>query len=141
MFDFHEKRKIRAILYSKATIVVLAVIVFFLSASTYERFTIEREMAARLDDKRQELNVLKNRLDVLGSNVEHLKNERGVEEELRSRFDAIKEGEQVVIIIDEAKKGEDNTADAVNSLASKPVATTDADVSVLQKVKSWFSRE
>ena len=104
MFDFHEKRKIRTIVYSKVSIGIILCLTVFLGISVFERFTVEREMAGKLEDKKQELETLKLRAEALESDVEHLKNERGIEEELRSRFDVVKEGEQVVVILD----GENN---------------------------------
>lgn len=101
MFDFHEKRKIRRILYSKFLIGAIFLIAIVIGRSVYERFTVEREMALKLEERSGELEALKQRANLLEGKVEHLKNERGIEEELRSRFDVVKDGEQVVILIDD----------------------------------------
>ena len=109
MFDFHEKRKIRTIMYSKMSIVLLFFLAFFIGMSAYERYSVEREMAARLEARHNELESLKQRAAVLESDVEHLQNERGIEEELRSRFDVAKEGEQIVIILEDEEEKEVHT--------------------------------
>lgn len=110
MFDFHEKRKIRRIVYSKPFILGVFIVAAFIFMSTYERYIIEREMALKLHDRVVEFESLKMRASSLEADVEHLRNERGIEEELRSRFNVIKEGEQVVVIIDDEKEknGESN---------------------------------
>lgn len=101
MFDFHEKRKIRRILYSKPAIAFIFLLAIFMSVSTYSRFIVERDMAQKLQDHENTLNALKQRAQVLGTKVDHLENERGIEEELRNRFDVAKEGEKVVVILDD----------------------------------------
>lgn len=133
MFDFHEKRKIRSILYSKASVTVLLLISFFVGMSAYERYVVEREMAAKLDEKRQKLESLQLRATALEADVEHLQNERGIEEELRGRFDVVKEGEQVVIIIDD--ESETPTQGAPETREVTPSAHPEA--SVWSSFKFW----
>lgn len=101
MFDFHEKRKIRQIVYSKVFIGFLLILSVLIAHSAYERYRVEREMAEKRDQKAEELQKLQERATVLASKISHLENERGIEAELRSRFDVAKEGEQVVVILDE----------------------------------------
>lgn len=107
MFDFHEKRKIRGWLYSKVTIGALFLVAFLISYNVIERFNVEREMAAKRFEQEEELSELRQRAAALETKVEHLKNSRGVEEELRSRFDVAREGEQVVVIVGDAETSED----------------------------------
>ena len=104
MFDFHEKRKIMSVLYSKAVIFVLCFITILMSISVYNRFTVSEETKEKLEVKQAELNELKMRAMVLESKVTYLQDERGIEEELRNRFDVAREGEQVVILLDRDTK-------------------------------------
>lgn len=133
MFDFHEKRKIRSILYSKASVTILLLLSFFVGMSAYERYVVEREMAAKLDEKRQKLESLQMRATALEADVAHLQNERGIEEELRGRFDVVKEGEQVVIIIDD--ESETPTQGAVGTKEAPTNATSEA--SMWSLLKFW----
>ena len=103
MFDFHEKRKIRGILYSKITIGILFILLLFLLYATYGRYQVAGEMEAKLYAKQAELEELKQRAEVLDAKVEYLKHDRGLEEELRNRFDVAREGEETVILIDTRK--------------------------------------
>lgn len=106
MLDFKRKRRIRNIIFSYATIAVLLLLIVLMGRSVWERFTVEREMAARRHDAEQELQALKQRAAALESQVEYLEDERGVEAEIRNRFDVVKEGEQVVIILDDTEDEE-----------------------------------
>ena len=104
MFDFHEKRKIRSVLYSRPVIGVILLVTILLSISAYNRYTVAKEMEVKLESRKQELEELKERAHAIESKVEYLTDERGVEEELRNRFDAIREGEQVIILLEERGK-------------------------------------
>ncbi|MCF7815989.1 MAG: septum formation initiator family protein [Candidatus Pacebacteria bacterium] len=100
MFDFHEKRKIRSFLYSKTFVLIIFLVSILLSISAYNRFSVAQEMKMKLETKRTELSELKQRANMLESKVNYLDNDRGVEEELRNRFDVAREGEQVIILLD-----------------------------------------
>lgn len=119
MFDFYEKRKIRGLLYSKLTLGILLVLILLLGRSVYERYQVAQQMEEKRLETTAELNELEQRAAVLEGKVEYLEKDRGKEEELRGRFDAAKEGEQVVIIVDE----EENT----NQLPLDP-----------EENRSWF---
>jgi cell division protein FtsB len=105
MLDFHEKRKIRSYIYSPVVVIVLVILSVILSVSVFERFKVEREMAERRAETEERLEELRLRAAALEGKVEHLENDRGIEEEIRTRFDVAKEGEQVVIIVDESEDG------------------------------------
>lgn len=131
MFDFHEKRKIRGWLYSKVTIGVLFALAFFISFNVIERFKVEREMATKRLEQEEVLMELKQRAATLEAKVEHLKNSRGVEEELRGRFDVAKEGERVVVIVGEEKASEDLEA------LKNPPGEKDGENSFWEIFKFW----
>ena len=115
MFDFHEKRKIRNLVYSKVTIAVLLILIGLLSLSVFERFMTLRDISAKRANKEVELAALQEREADLSNKVEYLKKGRGVEEELRNRFDVAREGEQVVVIVGE----EEDVVDA-DTLVTPP---------------------
>jgi cell division protein FtsB len=119
MFDFHEKRKIRSVLYSRPVIFVILLITILLSISTYNRYVVAKDMEAKLEARRGELDELERRAKAIESKVEYLKDERGVEEELRNRFDAVREGEQVVILLDErGQKKEEKQEEIIDTKES-----------------------
>ncbi len=104
MFDFHEKRRIKSWLYSHTSIAVLFVFIIFMSISILERFEKEREMAAKRAESAAELKQMRERAATLGAKVREAESQRGLEAEIRDRYDVAKEGEQVVVIVDEARE-------------------------------------
>lgn len=130
MFDFHEKRKIRSILYSKLVIFTIFLLAILLSLSVYNRYEVANEMRTKLDSKRSELNELEIRAQTLESKVQYLENERGVEEELRNRFDVAKEGEQVIILLDSKNEKQDQ---------EKNKAMPDVHSDSMNEEKGFFS--
>ena len=132
MFDFHEKRKIRSILYSKWGVFLIVLATALLATSVYSRYTAASDMEEKLESRRTALHELEVRAQMLQSKVEYLENERGVEEELRNRFDVAKEGEQVIILLDSKK--EKNVGNAP-SLEHTDVPKTEK--SFFDLVKFW----
>lgn len=106
MFDFHEKRKIKSVLYSKPIIFTLFFIAIVMSVTVYDRYVVAKEMEEKLEARRTELEHLKQRAEVLDAKVKYLEDERGIEEELRNRFDVAREGEQVVVLVDPKTQGQ-----------------------------------
>jgi len=101
MKRFQARRQTKKILYSKVTIVILVLILLFIGKSVfsaYKKYSISREAAV---ERRENLEELENRKNSLGSKLENLNTDRGVEEELRSRFQVAKPGEKVLIIVEE----------------------------------------
>ena len=101
MFDFQQKRRIRTIFTSRITWVVLLVIASFIIVSAYDRYLIARDMADRRLEVETEIRALELRKDNLEAEVQYLSNERGIEAQMRRQFDIAREGEQVVIILDD----------------------------------------
>ena len=101
MKDFKRKKLIKNVLFSYATLFVLGVFIALMSLSVFVRFTVEREMSMRRVEAERELKELKMRAAALESKVDYLEDDRGMEAEIRGRFDVVKEGEQVVIILDD----------------------------------------
>ena len=132
MFDFHEKRKIRSILYSRPVVGVIVLLTVLLSFSVYNRYSVAKDMEMKLEAKRRELLGLQERAHLIESRVEYLTEERGVEEELRNRFDAIREGEQIVILLDD-KNGEKKEVEQL-----EPVDHIDTDESFLRSLSGVF---
>jgi cell division protein FtsB len=133
MFDFHEKRKIRSFMYSKATILGLFGVALLLSFSVYDRYEVAREMEGKLESKQAELDALRERATALESKVKYLDDDRGLEEELRNRFDVVREGEQTVILIDSREgNGKEKPKDA-----TVQQQTPEPEESFFEKLKFW----
>lgn len=121
MFDFHQKRKLKTVFGSRFTQGIILVVAFFILLSAYNRYLIAREMAERRAAVESEISTLEERREILDTQVQYLSNERGVESEMRRQFDIAREGEQVVIILEDEN-------------AAKAEATTTTN----QKARSWY---
>lgn len=88
-------------LESPIVLAVLLLCIVFLGISVFERFTVEREMAARQEQAAATLAELAARRAELEARVDDLAGDRGVETELRRNFDVARPGEQVVIILED----------------------------------------
>lgn len=128
MFDFHERRKIRSFLYSKPVIVALFAVAALFSTAVYERFDREREMALKREELEGKLEGLEANAAALKAKVEHLESERGIEEELRDRFEVAKSGEQVVVLVDETPSG------------TESVQATPVSPGMFARIKAFFLR-
>ena len=114
MFDFYQKRKLKVILASRPIQAILLVITLFVIWSAYVRYDIASEMADRREVMEQEAQELQDRKDSLKTQVDYLSDERGIEAEMRRQFDVAKEGETVVVIVED----EDDVVESI------PVATS-----------------
>jgi cell division protein FtsB len=101
MLKFYEKRSWRAAVKTWWFVGVLGVICLLLAVVVFNRYTIEREMAARRIEAEERIAELQERKEAIEDKVEYLGSERGIEAEMRRNFDVAQPGEQVVIILDE----------------------------------------
>jgi cell division protein FtsB len=101
MLSFNQKRQLRRVATSRIMHGVLLVVCLFTAHSAYGRYAIARDMAERRVAAERELAELETRRAVLKEQVEYITSERGIEAEMRRQFDIAREGERVVIILDE----------------------------------------
>lgn len=101
MLSFNQKRQLRRIATSHIMHGVLIVVCIFTAHSAYKRYTIARDMAERRVAAEREMAELETRRATLKEQVQYITSERGIEAEMRRQFDIAREGERVVIILDE----------------------------------------
>ena len=98
--DFHEKRKFKRLLYSKLSLIILALIVIKLSFSAFDMYKKERDTRLKRIEQKNILYEFKKWEKDLSDEIKRLSSEKGIEEEIRSKFEVGKKGESVVLIID-----------------------------------------
>ena len=86
-------------LYSTGVLVVLGVIVFFLGHATWDVYQKAKVTDERRQEALNELSRLKKQEATLQDQLKRLQTDRGVEEEVRTKFNVAKEGEKVVTIV------------------------------------------
>lgn len=101
MPKFGQKKSLETLLFNKLTLLILVIIALFLTQSVYERYQVERDMADRREVVEAEYAALEERRASLVEQVEYLEGDSGRESEIRQNFDVAREGEQVVIIVED----------------------------------------
>ncbi len=109
MLPFQERKKFRKILYSKATILVLLVVLVFVARGTWEiheKATIAR---AERDQASRTLADVDGREAELEASLILRRTDQGIEDEIRQKFTVARPWEEVVVVVDEsAKKGKND---------------------------------
>jgi cell division protein FtsB len=106
MLEFQEKKRLKKRIYSYGSIILLCLLAFFLAKAAfgvYKKAAISRENKERAA---RELEKLETRETMLQNEIARLSSAEGIEEEIRGRFNVVKEGEQIAIIVE----NEQNTA-------------------------------
>jgi len=98
--SLHFRRKIQRILYSKPIIVLLAVLTVLLGYWTYLAYQKMTTTGQQLEAVQEDRQRLVERKGVLTEKFNDLQTVRGQEAEIRKRFNVVKEGENMVVIID-----------------------------------------
>jgi cell division protein FtsB len=101
MLDFYQKRKLRAVLNSRITQGVLGVMALLMIWNAVERYSIATVMEDRRVLAEKEATTLQVRKDSLEGEVEYLRDERGIEAQMRRQFDIALPGEEVVVILED----------------------------------------
>ncbi len=110
--DLQERKKWRRISQSPVTAVVLLFVVAFLVRSDYNIYRKNQVSKISREDSDKKLLILQERHNRLSAELDKLKTERGVEEELRSKFQITKGGEEVLVVVDDTPdKGSSSNAD------------------------------
>ena len=101
MLDFQQKRKIRAVMYSRITLITLFILVLIVLHSTWVVFKKKRESEEMKNLSLQNVKELQQRSDELSSKIDKLATVSGVEEEIRSKFSVVKNNETMVVVVPE----------------------------------------
>lgn len=112
MIPFQERKKLRKILYAKATLGVLFVLSVIVARGAWQVYQKAAIARAERVEAESSLGELVSRTKGLEESIDRLKSERGVEEEIRQKFTVARSGEEVVIVVDEtSKKGKNGASD------------------------------
>ncbi len=90
------KRKKR----SKLVLLFMFVILIFLARGSMSTYFKERESRVEVSRVMKEKQELEKRYAVMSEQSEALKSDIGIESEIRSKFDVVKEGEGVIVIVE-----------------------------------------
>lgn len=104
MFEFYEKRRLKRLVYSKPVIGVLGILVMLACVPVYNVYTKFIDTFERKEAVAAELARVEHRESVLREEIERLDTPLGQEAEIRQKYELGKEGEQLIIIVEEPEE-------------------------------------
>ncbi|MSU45286.1 MAG: hypothetical protein EXS47_01500 [Candidatus Zambryskibacteria bacterium] len=125
MLDFQQKRKVRSFMYSRITLVVISILVLVVMHSTWRVYEKKRTSEELKNISIQYTEELRTRSEELEVKINRLDTVPGKEEEIRSRFNVVKDNENMVVIVPDVEDS---------------VATSTVSESFWSKIKAYFSR-
>ncbi len=124
MLEFQEKRKIKKLIYSKITLVILIILIIFMLKTVWGVYQKERLTKENLTKTNNNLSTLLVREKMLSSGIDKLKTDNGIEQEIREKYGLVKPGEEVIILVDRDE-----------GTSSLPISSR---AGFWQKVKDWL---
>lgn len=101
MKKFQEKKKWKDIVQSKPVLILFGIVLITFAYSVFglmNRMQESRKNRIVEENKIQEFEQRKNKLS---TDIANLKTEKGVEENIREKFGLVKEGEGMIVVVDE----------------------------------------
>lgn len=100
--------------HSPFILFILFCILVVFSYSTIGLIEKERETEKKKELKLAEIETLRAREESINKDIEKLKTEEGVEETIREKYQVVKEGEKMVVIVDQDKKTIDQNVEVLS---------------------------
>ena len=103
MKELQRKQRIRRIIYSVPSIVLLSLVAFLLANGAVKIADKELESSARVRDLEVKAAALVLRGQELKEDIARLETEEGIKEEIKDKFNVTQEGEYIAVIVDERR--------------------------------------
>lgn len=100
MLRSSEKHALSRIIFGKVSLVVLLIVFALFAKGTWSVYQKSSYAKENRDRAEQELEQLNEREEALSIELTRLETPRGLEEEIRHKFDVGKEGEQLLVLVD-----------------------------------------
>ena len=110
MLDFQQKRKIRSIAYHKVTLVILSILTLVFIHSVWIVYQKKHQSEVMKNISLQNTEELRLRDKDLKLKIENLETSIGIEEEIRLKFNVVKENEKMVVIVEGKSSGSSTTS-------------------------------
>ena len=104
MLDFQQKRKVRAVMYHRATLGALFLLVLLALHSTWAVYKKKRTSDEIKNITLNHVSDLRKRNEDLQEKIDKLATVSGIEEEIRSKFSVAKDDEKMVVVIPSSEK-------------------------------------
>jgi len=127
MSEQKEKKLYEKVFYSKITLVFLIVLIFFMSKAVLGLYEKKQNTRESLEVAELELERAEARKSLLNEKLDSFSTEKGIEMEIRDMFNVAREGEKVIVIVDEEKNISNDDEGGSGGLWNR--------------IKSWFKRD
>jgi cell division protein FtsB len=116
MAQFQNKKTWKHLLYSKPTIVLLGILTLFFAYNVTGIIAKSRETDKNLSIALRELDSLQTQQANLQSSIDTLSSPKGIEDTIREKYRVVKDGEGLVVIVDDKKsENPDDSSNTENS--------------------------
>ena len=103
MRELQRKQKVRRIIYSFPSLIVLLIITFFLAKGALGVIDKSLESYRRSKNLEEKAETLALREQKLKEGIARLETEEGIKDEIKERFSVTQEGEYVAILVDDRR--------------------------------------
>ncbi len=103
MKELQRKQRIRRMLYSVPSLIVLLIITFFMARGVVRVVAKARESARQAMILEKKAVSLATREEELNKDIARLQTEDGVKDEIREKFSVTEAGEHVAIVVDDRR--------------------------------------
>ncbi len=100
MREFQQRNRYKKYLYSKLVIFLLFVFLLMLGRATLNIYKKEKDSRVELERIEEQKAELEGRFNDIKAKAEHIQADAGIEAEIRKKFDVVKEGEGVIVIVE-----------------------------------------
>jgi cell division protein FtsB len=100
MLRANEKYFIRKIVFRKISLIVLVIVFAIFASGTWNVYKKEEFARENRQMAEKELEDLRQRETALTEELTRLNTKRGLEEEIRQKFDVGRDGEQLIVLVD-----------------------------------------
>lgn len=115
MHEFQQKRKIRKILYSRSALILLCLLAVVFLRATWNVYEKEKMSRGYVSQAQAQLDKLSAQKENLSASVAALGTNQGVEAEIRRKFQVVKNGEQIAVIVDDSSSSDESSASTTTS--------------------------
>ncbi len=123
MRSFQKNTRFKRMIRSKAFLAFLGAVVIFFGYSLFSLISKMEETSKNKKLAQEKLNQLENEKWKLSSEIGSLKTDKGVEENIREKFGLAKDGESMIMIVDDK---------------NKPLAPENSSSGFFSFIKNWF---
>jgi cell division protein FtsL len=103
MKSFERRKKLKNLLHSKFVLFILLIVAVFLAKTVWNAYDNSRFARENLRIANMEKEELENRIGALQLEIDQFHTEAGIEEALREKFGVAREGEEAIILIEDAE--------------------------------------